>query len=72
MSLPTDQRAALAHQLLLSLDPPVDEETTSAIDAAWVKEARERQQAIRAGAPIRDWQEALASVRDSLKHSHRS
>jgi len=63
MSLSSPQRAELARQLLLSLEAEtVDED----VDGAWGEEIEKRRQAIRAGQPLRDWEDVLADIRKSL------
>ena len=64
MALNPEQRADIAHQLLLSLElADFDEDA----DQAWAAEIRRRQQAIREGRVVlRDWDEALAGIRQAL------
>ena len=64
MALNPEQRADIAHQLLLSLElADFDEDA----DHAWAAEIRRRQQAIREGRVVlRDWDEALAGIRQAL------
>ena len=64
MALNPEQRADIAHQLLLSLElADLDEDA----DQAWAAEIRRRQQAIREGRVVlRDWDEALAGIRQAL------
>src|SRR5438132_214387 len=63
MALNRDQRAELAHKLLLSLEPDgIDEDA----DQAWAAEIRRRLLAIRDGqVALRDWDEALLRVRQA-------
>jgi hypothetical protein len=63
LALDTAQRAEVAHQLLLSLElADFDEDA----DQAWAAELRQRLQAIREGrVPLRDWDEALADIRQA-------
>jgi hypothetical protein len=64
MALEPTQRAEVAHQLLLSLEP---DDFDPDADSAWAVEIRRRLQAIRDGRVIlRDWDEALADIRQSL------
>jgi hypothetical protein len=64
MGLDDGQRAEVAHQLLLSLEPHDFDEDA---DSAWAAEIRRRLHAIREGRVIlRDWDEALAKIRQSL------
>jgi putative addiction module component (TIGR02574 family) len=64
LGLNPDQRADIAHQLLLSLEPDdIDEDA----DQAWAAEIRRRLQAIREGRILlRDWDEALTGIRQIL------
>ena len=64
LSLNPEERAELAHTLLLSLEPgDVDEDA----DQEWAAEIRRRLQAIRDGqVALRDWDEALVSVRQAI------
>jgi putative addiction module component (TIGR02574 family) len=64
LALNPDQRADIAHKLLLSLEPTDFDKDA---DEAWAAEIRRRLQAIREGRfPLRDWDEALASIRQAL------
>ena len=64
MALDTAQRAEVAHKLLLSLEPTDFDEDA---DQAWAAELRHRLQAIREGrVQLRDWDEALAGIRQSI------
>ena len=64
LRLNPDQRADIAHKLLLSLEPADFDEDA---DETWAGEIRQRLQAIREGRiTLRDWDEALASVRQVL------
>ncbi len=64
MALDTGQRAEVAHKLLLSLEPADFDED---VDQAWAAELRGRLQAIREGrVRLRDWDEALAGIRQSI------
>jgi hypothetical protein len=64
MALDGSQRAEVAHQLLLSLEP---NDFDADADSAWAEEIQRRRQAIREGrAILRDWNEALADIRQSL------
>ncbi|RIK72687.1 MAG: hypothetical protein DCC68_26090 [Planctomycetota bacterium] len=63
-SLPLEQRAELAHALLLSLEP---DDGDADADEAWAVKIRRRLRAIREGtAVLRDWDEALADIQRSL------
>lgn len=64
MALPAEQRAEVAHQLLLSLEPI---ETNSDNEQAWSEQVRSRLKAIReAKTSLRDWNDALVDIRQSL------
>ncbi|MBI1901799.1 MAG: addiction module protein [Planctomycetia bacterium] len=64
LSLPAHDRAAVAHELLLSLEPETADED---VDKAWAAEIRRRLKAIREGrAVLRDWNEALAEIRQAM------
>jgi putative addiction module component len=64
MSLEPSQRAEVAHELLLSLEP---DDFDKDADSAWAVEIRRRLQAIRQGRIVlRDWDDALADIRQSL------
>ena len=64
LTLDAAQRAEVAHQLLLSLEAADFDDDA---DSAWAAEIRRRLQAIREGHVIlRDWDEALANIRQSL------
>ena len=70
MALDASQRAEVAHQLLLSLEP---DDFDADADSAWAEEIRRRRQAIRDGRVIlRDWDEALADIRQSLVSKNKS
>src|ERR1700730_14073427 len=64
MALNPEQRAELAHRLLLSLEPAeIDEDA----DQAWAAEIRRRLDAVRDGHVIlRDWDEALHKMREAI------
>ena len=64
MELNPDQRADIAHKLLLSLEPADFDEHA---DQAWAAEIRQRLQAIREGRVVlRDWDEALNGIRQAI------
>jgi hypothetical protein len=70
MGLDPNQRAEVAHQLLLSLEP---DDFDPDADTAWAAEIKQRLQAIREGRVIlRDWHEAIASIRQSLRSQSKS
>jgi putative addiction module component (TIGR02574 family) len=64
LKLPEPQRAALARQLLLSLEPDDFDEDS---EAAWATELEARLAAIEQGKfEAKDWRESLAEIRQSL------
>lgn len=64
MSLPRDQRAALAHQLLQSLEP---EEADALDEEDWLQEIIARSDAVHSGeAELIDGDEVLARARRNL------
>jgi hypothetical protein len=65
MSLGAEERAQIAHQLLLSLEPDaVDND----VEQTWAEEIRDRLLAIREGrVALRDWDDALSDIRQSRK-----
>jgi len=64
LRLPEQERAALARQLLLSLEP---DDFGANDEATWEKELEARMAAIDEGRfAARDWREALADIRKSL------
>ena len=63
MALSSEQRAKLAHELILSLEPAGADEN---VEQAWAEEIGRRRQAIREGQALLDWDEALAEVRQSI------
>jgi putative addiction module component (TIGR02574 family) len=64
MALNSEERAAIAHQLLLSLEPTPGD---PGIDGAWADEVRRRREAIRNGHTTpRDWDTALSDIRKSI------
>ncbi|MBI2824875.1 MAG: addiction module protein [Planctomycetia bacterium] len=64
LSLNLSERAELAHQLLLSLEPgSMDED----VDESLANEIRRRRDAIREGrTTLRDWDEVLAELRQTI------
>jgi len=70
MGLDARQRAEVAYQLLLSLEPDGFDPDA---DTAWAAEIKQRLQAIREGRVVlRDWDEALADIRQSLSSQSNS
>jgi hypothetical protein len=70
LALPGDARAAVAHEVLLSLEEPDFDEDA---DGAWADEVRRRLEAIRAGqARLRDWSEVRAEIQQALTERQRS
>ena len=64
MQLPESDRAALARQLLLSLEP---EDFDADSESAWQAEIELRLAAVDSGNfEARDWREAVARIRKSL------
>jgi 5S rRNA maturation endonuclease (ribonuclease M5) len=64
LALRPEQRADISHKLLLSLEPADFDEDT---DEVWATEIRRRLQAIREGRIVlRDWDEALARIRQGF------
>ena len=58
MTLPLDERARLAEELLASLDEKEDE-----VEAAWAAEIQRRAQEVREGtAPGEEWREVLQRI----------
>ncbi len=67
LALPEVDRASLAHQLLLSLDPP-DVESDAEWEKAWVAEVEVRLDRLAKGeASARDWRAALADMRKAIE-----
>jgi hypothetical protein len=65
--LPEQERAALAHELLLSL-PPGEEVSESEWEEAWAAEIKNRMERFDRGeTTARDWREVLADIRTGLK-----
>ena len=64
LELPDADRAELANQLLLSLDPA---DTDTSFDERWRDEIESRLAAVRSGAtPALDWDDAAARIRQAL------
>ncbi len=64
MDLNSEDRAEVAHKLLLSLEPDDFDEDAA---GAWADEIRRRLQAIREGRVVlRDWDDALSDIRRSI------
>ncbi len=67
LTLPPEQRAALAHDLLLSLDP-VDVAEQAEISEEWAREIERRLEARRAGdVELLDWRESVERLRRELR-----
>ncbi len=67
MALAADERAQIAHQLLLSLEPDVVHDD---VEQAWAEEIRRRRRAIREGrVALRDWDDAITDIRRSIAGS---
>jgi putative addiction module component (TIGR02574 family) len=62
--LPADQRAALARQIIVSLEPPTIDDDA---DAAWDAEIERRLGQVERGevTPL-DWRESINRVRESI------
>ena len=66
LELPSAERAEVAHQLLLSLEPD-DYEDAADVDRSWAIEIKRRLEAIRSGnAQLTDWDTALRRLKKSL------
>ena len=68
MQLPEKDRAEIAHQLLLSLEPEAfgDDEIAS----AWQQEIEARMEKVVSGKyQAHDWREALKEIRQNLKET---
>jgi hypothetical protein len=64
MGLNAEERAEVAHRLLLSLETETFDDD---VDQAWAAEIQRRLQAIRQGdVALRDWDEALSDIRRSI------
>ncbi len=66
LALPAAQRAEIARELLMSLEP---EGVDDGVDEAWATEIRRRRAAIRDGLALRDWADALADIRRSIQQA---
>ncbi len=63
MQLPAKERAAIAMQLLLSLDEPVDDDC----EAAWEAEIAARVRRLHDGSTqTRDWRSSLQALREKI------
>lgn len=66
MQLPEKERANIAHQLLLSLEPEVFDDDE--IASAWQQEIEARLQKISDGSyQAHDWRQAVQEIRQELK-----
>lgn len=64
LSLSLDERAEVAHKLLLSLEPA---DFDADADQAWAEEIKRRLHAIRDGSTtLRAWDDALSDIRQSI------
>jgi Putative addiction module component len=70
LELPLPERAALAHQLLLSLETePFDPDS----ETLWDRELQARLERVEKGQfSARDWRDALADIRSSLSQGSSS
>ena len=67
MSLPADERAELARQLIVSLEPPAPDAADD-VDAAWEEEIERRLgQVDRGEVELRDWRQSIERIRATLK-----
>jgi hypothetical protein len=58
------ERAEIAHRLLLSLDPVVDDDA----EQGWADEIRRRLRALREGrVALRDWDDVLPEIQQSIE-----
>ncbi len=65
LALTAQERAEVAHRLILSLEP--DEAHDANADQAWAEEIRRRRAAIRNGEmELRDWKDALLEIEKAL------
>lgn len=71
MKLSTKDRAAIAHQLLLSLEP--EDSSDEAVTNAWQQEVNERLQKIADGTfTAHDWRSTICEIRRELKKESES
>ena len=69
LQLPIDERAMMAHELLLSLE---SEPTEDGYDEAWEQELEARSKLLHEGkAELLDWREAHAEIRKKLREKNR-
>ncbi|HEX5443447.1 MAG TPA: addiction module protein [Pirellulales bacterium] len=67
LALPEQERANMAYQLLLSLEP---EDSDSDAEDAWADEIMARSDAVHRGdCKARDWREALEDIRNQLRRN---
>ena len=67
LKLPADERAELARQVLLSLEP---EEFSDDVEQAWVAEIQRRREAIRRGdVQLLDWVDVRRQILDELNQA---
>ena len=68
LELPRDERASLAHDLLESLDEPLEDPAD--VEAAWLAEVQRRMREIADGsADLVDWDEVRAEALARLRRS---
>ncbi len=66
LQLPVEERAAIAHQLLLSLEPEIFDDDE--ISSAWQEEIEIRLQKVADGRHVsHDWRQAVQEIRAELK-----
>jgi putative addiction module component (TIGR02574 family) len=67
MSLPANERAELARQLIVSLEPDVTDAQAD-VDAAWETEIERRLgQVDRGEVELRDWRQSIERIRETLR-----
>jgi hypothetical protein len=67
MSLPDEERAELARQLIISLEPAAPE-AGAEVDAAWEAEIERRLgQVDRGEVELRDWRQSIERIRATLQ-----
>ena len=67
LELPVTDRADLARQLIISLEPP---DFDSNVETAWATEIESRSSQVDRGEDcLRDWRESVERIRNSLRHN---